>query len=407
MEHGENQVLMVRQPIFNQALKIVAYQLRYQYSEQAEDSLFDRDAEGAHLLIHTFTSLCQDGSIGRVPLLLPFPSHMLTDEQTLVLPQRGIVIEIGADIRVTDSVIKHLKTLRRQGYRLALDNFSLQPELLPLVKLVNIVKVDFSLMHRRKILPLVNMLTKARITPLAQNVADFDTLNFCKAAGFQLFQGKFISRPSKILGKDIPGNSAALLQLIARLQGSEISPAEIEELIVMDPKLSFKILKVVNSAAYRLSSPINSMQQAIVMMGHDQLRKWATLITLTSNQEKPEVLCRNLLARARMCELLSESTGIGLDESAFMVGMISQLDLLLEVEMATLLEQIPLDQSIKLAISEQQGDLGRILKSVIAFEEGNWEGVETSQLGREFFDVAYRHSQVWADQALEALGATG
>lgn len=405
MEQSDKQVLMVRQPIFNHELKIVAYQLRYQYSEQAEDSLFDRDTEGSHLLINTFTSLCQDGRLSRVPLLLPFPNHMLCDDEPLILPQRGLVIEVSSDIHVTDTVIEHIRELKSQGYRVALDGFSLQSNLLPLVKLVNIVKVDFSLMHRKKILPLVKMLTKAKITPLAQNVNDFDTLQFCKKAGFKLFQGKFISRPSKVLGKAVPGNSAALLQLISRLQGSEITPAEIEELIVMDPKLSFKILKVVNSAAYRLSSPINSMQQAIVMMGHDQLRKWATLITMTSNQDKPEELCRNLLARGRMCELLSESSGLGMEDSAFMVGMISQLDVLLEVEMGTLLEEIPLDENIKEAISSYKGDLGEMLKAVIAFEESEWLEVEKSKLGKEFFDVAYRHSLHWADQALEALSA--
>ncbi len=403
MEQDNSQVLMVRQPIFDSKLKIVAYQLRYQYSEQAQDSLFDRDTEGSLLIMHTFTSLCQDGRVSRVPLFIPFPNNMLSDGQILTLPQKEVVIEIGADVEVTDEVISHLKQLSAQGYRLALDGFSLQPHLVPLVKLVNIVKVDFSLMHRKKIQPLVKTLSKSKITALAQNVDDFDTLKFCKAVGFKLFQGRFISRPSKVLGKEVPGNSAALLQLLSQLQRQDITPAEIEELIIMDPKLSFKILRVVNSAAYRLTRPIDSMQQAVVLLGHDQLRKWATLITLAGNTDKPEELPRNLLVRGRMCELLAESSGMGQEDSAFMVGMISQLDVLLDVDMVSLLKQIPLEKSIKLAIARYQGDLGAMLKAVVAFEEGDWKAVEQSNLGKEFFEVAYRHSLHWADQAMEAL----
>ncbi|MGI1671723.1 MAG: HDOD domain-containing protein [Neptuniibacter sp.] len=405
MEQGDSKVLMVRQPIFNDKLKIVAYQLRYKHSEQAEHALFDSDAEGSNLLINTFTSLCQDGKLGRVPLLLPFPNHMLSDDEPLMLPQTGLVIEISPDIKVTDVVLSHIKALRKNKFRVALDGFALQPNLLPLVKLVNIVKVDFSHVSKQKIQLLVKMLLKAGITPLAENVDDFETLKFCKAAGFKLYQGKFISRPTKVLGKEVPGNSAALLRLLAQLQKSDITPAEIEELIIMDAKLSFKILRVVNSAAYQLTSPITSMHQAIVLLGHNQLRKWATLITLASSEDKPEELSRNFLARGRMCELVAQSAGIGQEESAFMVGMISQLDVLLDVEMDTLLEQIPLEDEIKSAISHHRGSLGDLLKAVVAFEESDWLEVEKFKLGKEFFDVAYRHSLQWADQALEALGS--
>lgn len=403
MRQEQDQVLMVRQPVFDSRLKIVAYQLRYQYSEIAEDSLFDPDTEGSLLLMHTFTSFCQDGQICRVPLFIPFPNQMLQDGKPLLLPQKEIVIEVNPDLEVTPEVVEHLKQLSEQGYRLALDRFSLQPDMLPLVRHFNIVKVDFSLMSRKQIIKLVKALTRSKITALAQNVDDFETLKFCKSAGFKLFQGRFISRPAKVLGKDVPGNSAALIQLLQQLQRDNITPAEIEELIIMDPKLSFKMLRVVNSAAYRRSKPIESMHQAVVLLGHDQIKKWATLITLAGNTDKPEVLSRNLLVRGRMCELLAEASGRGHEAQAFMVGMISQLDLLLDVEMTEILRQVPLQDTIKQAIAERAGILGELLAAVEAFEEGNWQQVEGASLDKAFFEVAYRHSLHWADQALLAL----
>ncbi|WP_415898268.1 EAL and HDOD domain-containing protein [Neptuniibacter sp. QD72_48] len=406
MEGQGSEVLMVRQPIFDRNLKIISYQLRYQYSEYIEDSLFDPETEGSMLVMHTFTSLFQDGHINKVPVFLPFPSSMLQEGSSLALPRKEIVIEVHPDITVTEEVVSHLRMLSKQGYRIALDGFSMQPHLIPLIKLVNIIKIDFSLMHRAKIKKLVATLNKAKKTALAQNVDDFETLQFCKKVGFKLFQGGFISRPVKVLGKDVPGNSAALMQLLQQLQRPDITPSEIEELIIMDPKLSFKILKVVNSAAYQQNRSIDSMQQAVVILGHDQIRKWATLITLASNPDKPEELARNLLVRGRMCELLAESSESLQQDSAFMVGMISQLDLLLDVEMDEILRQIPLDDSIKHAISDFEGDLGGLLKVVIAFEKADWEEVETSPFGKEFFDVAYRHSLHWAEQAMEALVQT-
>ena len=123
----QSQVLMVRQPIFDRQLKIIAYQLRYQYSELIEDSLFDHETEGALLVMHTFTSLFQDGQIRKVPVFLPLsPSSMLEGGNPLLLPKRGFVIEINPAIEVNDSLIKHLKLLSQQGYRLALDSFAMQ-----------------------------------------------------------------------------------------------------------------------------------------------------------------------------------------------------------------------------------------------------------------------------------------
>ncbi|PIE20436.1 MAG: diguanylate phosphodiesterase [Neptuniibacter caesariensis] len=403
MEHNGTDLLMVRQPIFDRDMKIVSYQLRYQFSELINDSLFDPETEGSMLVMQTFTSVFQDGEVRNVPVFLPFPSSMLKGGEVLLLPKKEIVVEIHADIPVTDLLVEHLKLLRKQGFRLALDGFSMQGHLIPLVKLMNIVKIDFSLMHRHRIEKLVGLLNRSGVAPLAQNVDDFETLLFCKKAGFKLFQGRFISRPTKVLGKTVPGNSAALLQLLQQLQRPNITPQEIEDLIIMDPKLSFKILRVVNSAAYQLSRPIDSMQQAVVYLGHNQLKKWATLITLAGNSDKPEAIAMNLLIRGRMCELLAESLDSALQDSAFMVGMVSQLDILLDVEMNEILRQVPLDDAIKSAISEQAGVLGKLLHDVVALEEANWSEIEKSSFDKAFLEVAYRHSLQWAEHAMQAL----
>ncbi len=403
MAQGGNELLMVRQPIFDRDLKIVAYQLRYHYSDLLEDSFSDVETEGSMLVMHTFTSLFQDGQLHKAPVFLPFPDSILQSPQPLALPHKQVVVELHPGIEVNKPLLKHLLMLRKQGYRLALDQFSLQPELKPLLKLVHIVKVDFSLMHRSKILRLVEYLKRNKLIPLAQNVDDFETLKFCQQAGFRLFQGRFISRPVKVLGKQVPGNSAALIQLLQQLQRPDITPAEIQEFIVMDPKLSFKMLRVVNSAAYQLSQPIDSMQQAVVYLGHDQIKKWATLITLSANTDKPEAVIRNILIRGRMCELLAESSESDLADSAFMTGMVSQLDLLLDVQIEEILRQLPLTEEIKAAVADQSGFLGELLRWVTAYEQADWETVEQAGLDKAFFEVAYRHSLHWSDQAMEAL----
>ncbi len=398
--------LMVRQPIFDDRLKIVAYEIRSADPLGLEETLLSSEQEGSLLLMHTFTSLSQNGDISKVPLFIPFPPNMLKGDQPLLLPKKEIVIEISSNIDVDKALIEHLKMLKKSGFRLALSDFALQPHLFPLVKLVHIVKIDFSLITRKTLPKLLALLKGSGITPMAQHVDDFPTLKLCRELEFKLLQGRFISRPSTTHSRNIPSSSIALLQLIKELDRPDITPPEIEELIIMDPVLTVKILRVVNSAAYKLSQPITALQQAIVLLGQEQIRKWAILISLSGQEGKPEEISRNLLVRSRMCELLAESKELPSSESAFMVGMISLLDLILDVEMEQLLKQLPLDDNVKTAITEFRGDLGQLLQSVIAFEQGEFDKLNLTSTEKHFLDVAYRHSLSWTENAMQALNST-
>ncbi|WP_210395363.1 EAL and HDOD domain-containing protein [Motiliproteus sediminis] len=398
-----SQVLMVRQPVFSKELKIVAYELLYEQTPKAEDELFNADRASSEILLNTYTSLCQDGAIRRVPLILSLSQELLAKGCMPDLPRNQIVLQIPAAIRVGPNVLANVRALAEQDFTLALDGFALQQPLIPLLRYMNIIKVDLSAVPEARLGRLVSVLKRSSATLLAQNVASFDQLKRCGGMGFKLFQGPFISRPVRVMGKQLPSSSVALLQLLQELQKPDITPAQIEGLILLDPILTFRILRVVNSAAYHLTTSVESITQAVVMLGMDQVRKWATLIALSSQEGKPEEVSRNLLVRGRMCQLLAEQQGGINPETAFMVGIMSQLDVLLEMPLEELLLQIPLDNAIKAAITEQQGPLGKLLGHVMLYEEGHWETLKAQNVEAGFFEAAYRHSLSWAQSAMESL----
>jgi len=405
MENPSNneQVMLVRQPVFDQDLKIVAYQIRYQSRTEAEWAFYGDDEAASRLLLTSFTSLSQNGKQMRVPVFLPFPHQMMGEGTMPELPKRELVIEIPSNVVVDDALLSQIEKLSEEGYRLALDGFALQKELIPLVKLVNIVKVDTSAVHPKLLLKIGSILRRRNITMQAQNIPNFEVLRLCRRLGFKLYHGSFLGKPSKVLGKEMPGNSAVLLQLTQKLRRDDITAKEIESLVVADPVLTFKILRVVNSAAYNLTNQINSLEQAIVLLGQEQIRRWALLIAMNAQEDKPEEMSRNLLVRGRMCELVCESAEKGNPESAFMVGVVSQLDVLLEVEMGELLKQVPLDDETRAALLDHEGPLGEVLTAVIQFEDADFDSLRESGIDKQFLDVAYRHSLKWAENAMQAL----
>ncbi len=395
--------LIVRQPIFNAQLKVVSYQLRYEDSKEPGNSLLIDGRSAASLLLSTYTSLSQDGNIRKVPLFLPFSAELLTETTLPQLPTNKLLIEIPPTTQPSRALLFCLISLRQQGYRIVLDGFALQKHLFPLLKYANIIKVDMAQVPPNKLIGLIKILRRLNATLLAQNIDDFTVLKISKKLGFKLFQGSFISKPTAVNNNKISTKSAALLQLIQALQDPDVTPEAVEDLILMDPILSFKILRVINSAAYNLVNNVESLQQAVVMLGLDQIRSWSMIIMLSNQEGKPEEWSRSLITRARMCELLAELTRDAKPQTAFMVGMLSQLDLLLEVRIEVILEQIPLADEVKQAILQKTGALGNILQAVVCFENGDWPGVKHSKIPVMLFKPAYRHSINWTESAMQAI----
>ncbi len=135
----------------------------------------------------------------------------------------------------------------------------------------------------------------------------------------------------------------------------------------------------------------------------DQVRKWATLISLSSDNNKPAELSRALLARGRMCELLAESMNYPNTSNFFMVGMMSKINALLDMEMDSVLEQLPLNDEIKAAIGKREGTMGRVLEAVLAYENGDWERLGDFDINENIYESAYRHSLTWAQDAMQAM----
>ena len=400
-EHDSS--LLVRQPIFNENLKVVSYQLCYEQDLEPGNAVLVDGPSAASILLTTYASLSQDGNIRKVPLFLPFSAELLTETELPHLPKRNMLIEIPSTTKVTRGLLISLLSLRQEGYRIVLDGFALQKHLFPLLRYVHIIKVDMARTPKSKLVAMLKVLRKLKGTLLAQNIDSFDTLQLCKKAGFKLFQGNFISKPITVLNDHVSTKSAALLQLIQALQNPEVEAEEIESLVILDPILSFKMLRVINSAAYNLPNKIDSLQQAIVLLGIDQIRSWATIIMLSNQEGKPEEWSRNLIARARMCELLAELNNVPKPETGFLVGMLSLLDLLLEARIEVILEQVDVEQEIKDAVLRYRGPYGKILQAVISFEKGDWSAVKRSGIPIMLFKPAYRHSINWTESAMQAI----
>lgn len=401
---NKEQPLLARQPIFDAQQRVIAYELLYR-DERHLDAVLQTDPDAqssSEVLLHAYTSISDQGEVKRVPAFVQIAPRMILEGVMPALPARQVVISIRLSEPDNKALLQALLQMSKDGYRIALSNFNYSPEFDTALKIARIVKLDVQGLHRDAIKQKAAELAPYKVTLLAGNITSFETLEDCIEAGFKLFQGSFLKKPQVVKGRRVNANQVALMQLLQALQDPGATPEELEDLIIRDPILTYKLLRIVNSAAYSLVRQVESVAEAVVLLGMEQVRKWTTLIATTANRNKPEELTRILLTRGHMCEMLAQSEQLPNPSAFFMVGMMSGLHAMLDIGQETLLEQLPLSEDIKLALSRGEGTMGEVLKQVIAYESGNWDQLPEN-FNVSLYEAAYRHSLKWTRESMQAM----
>ncbi len=400
----QSQAMLARQPIFDHQQRVIAYELLYG-ADHHLDAMAQANPEAessSELLLHAYTSISDQGEVKRVPAFIQVSPRMILEGSVPALPAKQIVLCIHLTEPKNMELLKAIHQMVKDGYRFALTDFVFSPEYDTALKLAKIVKVDVANKSNAELTELATQLAPYKTTLMASNIGQFDALESCIECGCKLFQGSFLSKPKVVKGRNVNANQIAMMQLIQELQKPNTTPEKLEDLIIRDPILTYKLLRIVNSAAYSLVRQVESVAEAVVLLGMEQVRKWASLIAMSANNDKPEELTRILLTRGHMCEMIAETEKRPNPSSFFMVGMMSGLHAMLDIDQATLLEQLPLGDDIKAALGKGEGPMGVLLNQVIAYENGDWD-LLPSDFDISLYEAAYRHSLKWTKDAMQAM----
>lgn len=212
---------------------------------------------------------------------------------------------------------------------------------------------------------------------LAEKIETYEDYAQALAVGFHLFQGYFFSKPEVLKSRKVAPSELTTVQLLHEISHNPVDFSRIETIISCDVSLSYLLLRYVNTVTKRLRSPISSFRQALVYLGEDNLRLFIGVVaTAHAALDKPKELYALSLLRAKMCELLVTKGGIVLrSEQAFLAGMFSLLDALLDNSLESLLDMIQLQPEIKYALLQRNGRLGLVLDVVDAFSTADWTRV--------------------------------
>lgn len=395
---------LARQPIFDKKMRVIGYEL-LQRSAPGESRDLDDEQMTLAVTAKALIGFGFDRLVGNALAFVNTPAGYLDADIYRVLPADRTVLEVLERVEVTPSVVKNLLRARDDGYQLALDDFQGGTAQEQLLGLVDIVKVDLMGLNPARLRAVFAMLKKkapqARL--LAEKVETAAELTLVKSLGAELFQGFFFATPTVLTASKVPADAMVLLELAGSLDGDDLDLQRVARVLSHEPRMTFRLLQLVNSASVGLAQRIDSVERATAMLGADQLRRLVLLLMMTTAGQGPDEVVNLAVVRAKMAETLAPIYNVN-PATAFTTGMLSMSDVAFSSPMETLVEQLPLSDAIREALVHRTGDLGRLLDDVVAYERGTI-ALEPAQ--RRMFVTAYASALAAANELRQAIATPG
>lgn len=395
-----------RQPILDADKNLFAYELLFRNSE---DNVFP-DVSDEYATSKMVESLQFDMGLDKIsadhPAFINFTQSSLLQQYPKMLPKHKIVVEILETATPTKALLETIKELKDAGYCLALDDYIHKPVWQHFFPYVDIVKVDLMASTEEQVEEVKEAIKPyAHIKLLAEKVESYDEYQWALSKGFSYFQGYFFSKPEMVTSSSLNPAHQSLLELMAEVNKPEVDIDYIVELFERDVNLSFKLLRYTQSPIFRRRAKIENIRQATVLLGLEELRRFTVLLlTAQLGNEKPAELTRLSIIRARFCESLAglaDSTNKKSHSSAFLTGMLSLLNAMLDTDIKELVKELHLSDDIKKALISREGKLATYLALCESFESADWSTLDRLAVDiKQPVDVLsekYNGAIVWAE----------
>lgn len=401
---ANDQVYVGRQPVFDRNRKTVAYQLLHRSStiNNADPSMNGNATR--ELVEHSLLQWGLDQLLGGVPGHIRVDADFLASGLHLTLPPDRVALEFADDVDIDGAHKFAVIDAKLAGFTILLSD-ALGRDSMPrhdLIRLADVMKVDVSATSAEAlpaaIAGLRSLAPNAKM--MAVRVEEIQQFQLCLDLGFDLFQGFFFAKPEVLSRKGRSVTSTAAIALLVEVQRQNVSLKRLEELVIADPTLAYRLLALVNSSAVGLSTRVESVYHALVLLGVERVRQMATLITMANRSKGNEEVLLLAATRAHMARALIDVPEM--ENAAYTAGLLSVIDVLFRVAMEELVTELPLAPVVAEALTHGSGPIGELLQALEAYERvdlARLEALRPGELAR--FITVYREGAV-AAQVLRA-----
>ncbi|MDP4943913.1 MAG: HDOD domain-containing protein [Alishewanella sp.] len=399
-----------RQPILDRNKALFGYELLFRDGVDNAFPDIDGDEATSKMIEGSQFAFGLDDFLGDKPGFINFTLETLLKKYPSMLPKEQVVIEVLETVQPGKRLLAECQQLKEQGYVLALDDYEHKHVWRHFYPYIDIIKIDFRSTNSEQIEEIKTAIADfPNIKLLAEKVETIEEFQQAMDQGFAYFQGYFFSKPEMMQAKALSPSQLALAELLYETSKADMDLVQIAEVFKRDVTLSYKLLRYSNSAIFRRRTEIDTIKHAIVVLGQAELKKFLSLLfTAQISTDKPAELMRMAMTRANFAEGLAALSGTVPLEKAFLTGMMSLMDAILDESIESVMEKLPLSADIKDALVNKEGVLADYIRLIEYYETAHWtEATSTIKhlnLPVEKVPDAYHQAVQWANEQMKALG---
>ncbi len=204
---------------------------------------------------------------------------------------------------------------------------------------------------------------------LADGIESWDEFRLCQRLGITYCSGGFAaSRDQAASAERISESRLVVIDMLNQIRADAPLKA-IAATAMRDPAVVVKLLEMANSPLYGLPRQVAGIEEAITLLGRDALYRWLSLamFRMDGDNGRDGTLLMLAMGRAALLAGLARDSGQAADE-AFLVGLLSLIDCLLERPLSEILARIQLPEAVAAALLRNEGPHAPPLQLAIMLE---------------------------------------
>lgn len=373
---------IVRQPIKDADGKILGHEILYHGENQAfsSDSTSANEFAAADTIYNFLTQNSTKALKGSLNFMT-FTTMLLMKKTPRLFDKSELVIQIDDSVIIHPLSMHFVNLFAKEGYKIAVNEFQFAPRYLALLDSIDYIKINAATVNDVNMRNTIEIGHSMNKKCIVTNIETAEQYNKAVALHADALEGTYVAE--KLTTK---AHSGAYLQsnffrLMVAVTRDEPDVDEIERLISLDATLSFGLLKMANSVYFALRHRATTIHQAIMTLGLGQLKQWIYLLSASNadNQmdEGAEEFLKLSFMRANFAsELMKYAEDIPISRSeAYLMGMFSTLNHLIDAPLEEILNEVPVADSIKEALLHRTGRCGKLYQLVLSYEAANWNAI--------------------------------
>lgn len=402
---------VAKQPILDVSLGTYGYELLFRSEPGHSEAIFD-DPDMATVSVINYGFIKSQEKIKQhKKIFINFTERLLLEGAPRALPPAVVVIELLESISNSQHVIDEIIKYKQEGYLIALDDYIGTNSSSSYLDFADIIKIDVLDKSEAEVSKILSTVKDKRALKLAEKVSDGKAYRSLQKLGFDLFQGYFFARPENLSGKKVNSSQLIKIKALSVLQNPNIEINELVDLISIDPPITYRLLRLLNSAAYGFSMKIESVKHAVVLLGMRRVKYWLQIALLSemSGQEQPTELFHLALTRGKTLEELGNEGMFNEHQpsSLFLFGLLSLMDIMLDRPFEEIFKELPLTEDLKTGYLDGETSLSKALKLLVDIENNDADAVRSfCKINETLPKILYESSiraHTWSESIVEAI----